>query len=556
MILGALALIAANAATVLGARAILRRVSSGRPAPDAVLFLLLRLLLISAAVLVAGLTGTLQALWLGIAGLLACVVLVARGYHRDLPRLPLPWKPAFLLLAVVVILRLLWQVWFFAPYYGDVLSYHLPKVAEWVQAGAFTREMGSDPRATFPAGFELLEAWWTVFLRHDVLIEMAGLEFLLLAAASAYALAREFGWSSSCAMGAALTVALIPGLHLQATSCMNDGAVAGVLAAAAALIAARVHPGLIVAAVGLGVGIKPTFAFALPGLALFMAWSRKDPAAAPPSVPAALIVGGLGLLVGSFWYLRNLAWFGNPIHPMGTAGMASLTGLPLQSFGPSLRSLSENLRSLIDVRVYDHIAAPSASHAGIANWGAGAFAVGFPALLFLCRSDARLRRLAVSAALAGICVLSSVLMDLYSARFVLFVPIVAGLALARLAELHRFALPLAALAVLLQFATTFAPAELDGAARERLRHRSWKERTAMPAPVEASEGRPIGYLSDYAGTPYWLYGPDYSRRVVYLRENALETLDRHRVRVVYVGMLGERGRTLEQQIRGRGIVVR
>src|SRR6185436_7230100 len=156
MILGALAMVVANGATLLGARAILARIGTGRPAPDAVLFLVLRLLLISAAVVLAGLTRTLHPWGLGLAGTAACAVLLARGAHRNLPRiLPFPWSPWLTAVAALVLVRVLLQVWFFAPAFGDVLSYHLPKVAEWVRAGAFTREMGSDPRVPFPAGFEL-----------------------------------------------------------------------------------------------------------------------------------------------------------------------------------------------------------------------------------------------------------------------------------------------------------------------------------------------------------------------------------------------------------------
>ena len=554
MILGLLALLVANGATLLGARAVLARVGTGRPAPDAVIFLSLRLLLISAAVVVAGLTRTLGPLGLGLAGAAAGAVFALRGVHRNLPRiLPLPWNPWLTLPAALIAARLLLQVWFFAPYSGDALSYHLPKVAEWVRAGAFTREVGVDPRATFPAGFELLEIWWTVFLHHDVLIEMAGVELLLLACASAYALAREFGWSSSCAMGAALATGAVPGLHLQATSCLNDGATAGWIAATAALIAARVHPGVILMAVGLGTGTKPIFAFALPGLILFAFLSRRDPASPPPGKAAVGIVAGAGLLVGAFWYLRNLILFGNPIHPMGSTGMATVTGLPLQRFGPGATSLVENLRSLVDVRITDHAAPLSASHFAVAGWGALVVAIGVPAVIYIARTEERLLRLTLSFLVSMFCVWSLVLFDPFSARFVLFVPLVPCLAAARLVERHRFALPLAALALGLQFWRTFLPAEIDRPTAARLARSSWKERHASPVPVD--DPPTIGYLSDFSGTPYWLYGPGYARRVVYLRGETFDALmasmRENQVRVVALGVLGEAKRTMMEDPKNR-----
>jgi hypothetical protein len=567
MILGVLAMVVANAATLLGARAMLSRIGTGRPAPDAVLFLVLRLLLISGAVIVAGLTRTLGPLGLGLAGAAALAALVARGAHRNPPRLrPLPWSPWLSLLAAIIGLRLLLQVWFFAPAYGDVLSYHLPKIAEWIRAGGFTRDFGPDPRSTFPAGFELIELWWTAFLHHDVLIEMAGLELLLLAGASVYALAREFGWSSSCAMAAAIAAVMIPGLHLQATACMNDGAVVAWIAATAALTAARVSPALILAAVALGAGTKPTFAFALPGLLCFAVLSRRDPAAASPGRLAPGIVSAGAMLVGSFWYVRNAIFFGNPIHPMGGSGMSSIAGLPLQRFGPSFGSLVDNVRSLLDLRVYDHLAPPSASHLAISNWGVMSFAVGFPALIYLARSEDRLRRLAVSFLVSLVCVWSLVVFDLFSARFVLFVPLVPALAAARLIERHRIFLPIAALALVFQFATTFLPAEISREAASRMARQSWRERTASPLPIEASAGRPIGYLSDYSGTPYWLYGPGFSTPVVTLRSNTLEgltgELKEHRIRVIYLGELGDSKRRMMRDderngvLRSLGILVR
>src|SRR5207244_3087828 len=137
--------------------------------------------------------------------------------------------------------RLLLQVWFFAPMVGDALTYHLPKVAEWVGSGRMTRELGPDPRAAFPAGFELVEAWCCVFLHHDALIEMAGVEFLALAFAATYALGRRLGLEERPSVLAAFLYALTPGLHFQATGCMNDGPVAALIVGGGALLFLRLH---------------------------------------------------------------------------------------------------------------------------------------------------------------------------------------------------------------------------------------------------------------------------------------------------------------------------
>jgi len=49
-------------------------------------------------------------------------------------------------------------------------------------------------------------------------------------------------------------------------------------------------------------------------------------------------------------------------------------------------------------------------------------------------------------------------------------------------------------------------------------------RAARPLPERLAPGQPVGYVVDHYGRPYLLYGPDYSRRVVYLREETLEGL--------------------------------
>ena len=122
------------------------------------------------------------------------------------------------------------------------------------------------------------------------------------------------------------------------------------------------------------------------------------------------------------------------------------------------------------------------------------------------------------------------------------------------------ALPIAALALALQFWRTTLPAEIDRPTANRMARQSWRERTSTPFPIVESAGGPIGYLSDYSGTPYWLYGPGFSRPVVYLRERSIDALvavlRSHQIRVVYVGVLGKPNEDLPFILRGEGFVVR
>lgn len=514
-------LVVANAAALLGAHALLRRVATGAPHVDAVLFLLLRLAILSAAVLAAGMGGFLTAAGLGVAATLALAFLFARGAHRELRPSGLPDVGLFSgILAALVVARLLAQVWFFAPYNGDVLSYHLPKVAEWVRAGAFTREMGVDSHVTFPAGFELVEAWWVVFLHHDALIEMAGLEFLALGCASAYALARHLGLAAPGAFAAALIYSLTPVLQFQSTGCINDAPAASLILTTAVLIVAGAPLSLILMAVGVGSGIKPIYAYALPGLLLLFVLTRPLKVERPQNMARPLLAA-LGIAVGSYWYLRNLAWFGNPIYPVGSN--VELHPHSIQ-YGPSVRSMWSTFSDLINVRIYDSAAGYGPITRGIAGWGLLAFAVGMPSLIVMLRAEPRMRRLAAGLLVSVASILIFVQHDPWNLRFVMFFAVLPAIATAWLAENSRPIRVLAAAAMLVQFAATTLPVELPPPVFRELAGQPWRSRgMGLVHGIEAPGDR-IGYYVDNRNKAYLLYRADLSRRVVYLRASSVPEL--------------------------------
>jgi hypothetical protein len=555
VILGLSAMAVANAATLLAAHAVVRKLRMGLGSVDVVLFLLVRILLISVAVLGAGLARVLHPLSLGLLGATTLALLVWGGAHRHLPSLrPFPWGRGWTIVGGLLLARLLMQVWIFAPAFDDVLSYHLPKVAEWVRAAAIPAPLGSDPRAAFPAGFELIETWWVVFLHHDALVEMAGVEFLLLAGASMHALATGLGWSARTAGIAALLFILGPGLYFQATSCLNDGAVAALLAAALALIAAGAPLPLLLLPLFLGAGVKPTALLALPGILLTAALIPRAGSRTEGSKGIALGLAFAALLTGISWYVRNAVVFGNPVYPMGPGGISSgLTGTTLQQAGPSLRSLQENLTAFVDLRIYDALAAPDGNCTLGFNGGAAAFALGFPALIVLLRDEPLFRRVALGVAVSTVCILACVVLDSWNSRFILLLTALPSLALARLCERSR---PIAALAVLalgLQTVSTFVPGNLSHGRLGALARQPWAERALLPPPPTLDDG-PIGFCSDDFGPAYPLYRPDFSRRVVYLREmgadGLLTRLDRDGVkRIVVFGPLLKSGPMFDEATR-------
>jgi hypothetical protein len=544
MILGLFWLVVANAASFIGARVLVQRVRSDVNHIRVLLFLLFRFALISGLILLAGMTGCLSSTRLGLAcaGALALMLAFGRPERLDRPCLD-GISPVVLGLFGIVAFRLLLQVWVFPPYDYDAISYHLPKIAEWVRAERFTREMGIDTHVPFPAGFELIETWWVVFLHHDVLIELAGVEFLVLAGAATFSLARQVGLNPQWSLMASLFFILTPGLHLCATACLNDCPTAAIYLSAAALVVARSPVGLLLLPLGLGIGIKPTFGYAIPGLLVLWVMMRGQPAGVPDRKRLPCVLGATGLLIGSFWYVRNAVWFGSPIYPVGTAGLVGRNGILKIQFGPSLTSALRSLRDLVDSRIYDGAYYHTALLRGNSGWGSLAVACGLVSLLVGLRESGLLRKVTASFAISTVCVLALVNYDPWCFRFVYFFPAVLCIAVARLAERSRGVQIVASIGLFFVFLTTMISGEvLLNENFQSLWRQSWRDRTVKPFPQgwDAVEG--VAYYvfepEHNRGEAYALYGPGLSRRVVFLKGSTLDEviaeMEASRVSLLYV----------------------
>lgn len=543
MIAGLFWMLVANAAILLGSHSLARRIRTPDEPVNVLLFLLLRLLLLSLTVLAAGLSGNLTPRGLGVAGAVLLAFLLIRGEHRTLK---LPSRPEMgigtALLAALIGFRMLAQVWLFAPYSSDALSYHLPKVAEWVRAGAFTREMGVDLCASLPAGFELIETWWVLFLHHDVLIEMAGVEFAVLAFFSVRALALQLGLSSRPAYLAGALYILTPLFSIQATSCLNDAPVAALVLSLAALVTARVPFTLILLPIGLVAGIKATGCFTFPGWLLLMLLRRPLPPLKPASPGLALSAGVAAIAVGSYWYLRNLLWYGNPLHPVGVTD--PIFGQILVQTGPSLSSLGSNLAGLVDSLLYDRNRSLTTVSLETAGWGGLAFSCGAVALIGEMRKDRNLRQAAAAFGVALVCVLLMVLHDPWYARFVMFFPAILCIAAARLAETVRPVAVLVVLGAMVAFAAGLLPGDVRAEQMSTLMRQPWRERSSAELYEGPPPGDPVGVHIKGRMRLYFLYAPDLSRRVVYFRiagsSRLLEEMERQGVRQIYVDRRNQR----------------
>lgn len=500
----------ANLSVLLGSLSVLHRLSSKRSSLDLMLLLLIRYVIIALLVLVAGLAHALTPLALGALGLVGVATWFATGEQRRLPAF-LAATPT-LGIPTTVLLGLL-GLWFcvmpalLQPYSVDPLSYHLPKVATWIQQGSLLPYPGADIRETFPAGFELLETWWALFFHHDVLIEFAGVEFLALGAAATTALARYAGLGVKASAFAAVFFCLTPALGLQATACMNDGAVTSMQLATLALVAFRAHPALIFTSIAVGFGLKPTYGAVLPGAALLWWRERSSTPLVIERKSWATALAVAAMAIGGFWYAQNAVQHGNPLYPVGSLSTVD-RGTPTAS-GAVLRRVNE----LAGTAVYDEADHYTVQFILVAGWGVLAFAAGGVGLISTARRSPNLRRLAAAVGLTVLVALLIAPPGSFYLRFILVAPALGAIAAASLGETLPRTIPLLAIAALFTFASMIRPAD-------RMPDPKFQD-----VPLDATVACLRGTHDDSNGESYLAYGPGFSRKVVYLeRAETIEDL--------------------------------
>ncbi|RPH47153.1 MAG: hypothetical protein EHM91_06350, partial [Planctomycetota bacterium] len=351
-------------------------------------FLLLFTAIQSLVVLAAGLTGTLSFWPMTIVTGVGWALLQLRKPRTVVvfARPPDRTGLAILALGAAGLVSLIVKAFLVAPATGDALQYHLPKIAEWIQAGRFVWGINHDPRVWFSAGFELIENRRIVFLHHDRLIELGGIQMAILAAAAVYTLAESMDARPGLA---AVAYLFLPAVILNATSCGNDLAVAAFTLAGYALVAAGAPRPLQAFPILLAIGVKATGAFAAVGILAFACF-RDRPPKLPRPAAAALIAAGL--LLAGFWYVRNLAVAGHPLYPFhGSHG--EFAWMPQQG-GVDLESLQQTIQ-VLPGRLLDKYPFESMG-SRITGWGWAVLPLGLPALLLALREDRRCRQLALS----------------------------------------------------------------------------------------------------------------------------------------------------------------
>ncbi|MBQ9727732.1 MAG: hypothetical protein IJV65_09535 [Kiritimatiellae bacterium] len=428
-----------------------RDARTGRPALDAMTLALAFLGTQALHVMAAGLCGRLDGAflgWTGAAGLAAAFALPAgrrrlrecaagllrpawrrlRGGLRRRPFLAVCAAAA----AAYVALHAAMFVVLAPPLTFDALTYHLSKVAQWIHAGSLSLPDLPVKRVFWPSGMELLDAWWAVFLHHELLVEAPGLFFHALAALGVWCLARNVGLGRRASGWAAVLFAVTPAVVGHGATCLTDLPTAAlfyyVLALwtfpAADAETARRRWLLCAAALFFAAGVKPTIAFMLPGAALAAvpALRAADFRAARGVLRAPRVLWLLvaaALFLGAFWYVRNAVRFGNPLYPV-VAGAETADGIQSGAF--SLDSLRQALRMLAGPGGLWDGDAVVPNLRRMTGWGWFAVACGLPCSVFFALRSRRFLFLALGQLLAAAVVLGSVRPDSTCLRFLLWTP--------------------------------------------------------------------------------------------------------------------------------------
>ena len=234
----------------------------------------------------------------------------------------------FAALAAVAVVVAEWSTKTVAAYHHgigstDSLWYHMPFAARFVQDGSITalHYVDSEPVTVFfPASSELFHSFGIMFMGNDVLSPILNTLWLGLAFLAAWCIGRPFGVGPITLVGSA-TLFATPGLiGTQPGGAYDDIVGLALFLSSIALIvncpglsdrSVMVSSAIAAAAAGLAIGTKWTFIG--PVLALTVGfWFQLPRGKRARNMILWLVTL---VVVGGFWYGRNLFAIGNPLPP-------------------------------------------------------------------------------------------------------------------------------------------------------------------------------------------------------------------------------------------------
>lgn len=211
------------------------------------------------------------------------------------------------------------------PVYWDELYYHLVAPAVWARDGQIHFFATGNPFvAGYPANFGLIPGWMMVMTGNDVWADLTGFPFVFLGLMVVIAYCRRLGVSPWHSFWAGLLFVTTPMVIFHSKAAYIDlplSVVFGVASYFLYLYAAdgrRRHLVTAALAMGLLVGAKYSGLYmAIAGLLpIFYSHFKTSRFRRPRWLNTLACYFGPILLLGGFFYLRNIIMYGNPLHPM------------------------------------------------------------------------------------------------------------------------------------------------------------------------------------------------------------------------------------------------
>jgi len=471
-------------------------------------------------------------------------------------------------IGVASVIRFSFLILALPPFVWDALTYHLTNVAQWTQYGRIGIFDNPVTRTYTPANYEVLAAWFTVFLRHDAIVEAAGLPAYVLALLSVYSAGRSLGFTREAAWSASLAYGLTPALLLAATGTKNDPHMAAYYLAGVAVLLdlkgeAEPRPKspplagqlIVMAAIFfMALGTKSYALHLLPG-ALLIAflpvakgkgsevwhsrWTailktfRRGGGLLQSGLPVLL---ALALVLGLYWNLRNWVLTGNPVYPyrvvMGGQELTSGAGSPPIVTG--FDRLAENL-ALLAEKFGDQKAPITPDLPDTTGWGWFAYGIGMPVTIWAVLRRRGIRALALGFAVSLLILSFSNRPSPWNMRYAIWVPALFALAFGGFLDWTGGRRSLVRNPTILLFVVTsvlnllmtlnYGIITVENFQR-MLRRPLWQREAAalkayVPGEYENAlmtvpRSEPLGYNVHGNGFIYPLYRADFSQRLIYL----------------------------------------
>ena len=465
-----------------------------------------------------------------------------------------------LILLLLLLVEIIWTLFLgflFPPYAWDALTYHLPSVAQWIQHGKiFIIETPNLRSNVFPMNVELFYLWNLIFLKNDIIVDLSQFFFALLGLLTVYSIGKKVGLNTKNSFVAAVLYFFTPLILIQSKTCMTDVAVAAMFLIAinfafqysknfktSNLFFCGIASGILVGSKFTGA----IFAFSLCIWILISlvtyhsknfhqtSWISKKGTISIYSKPIINIFCFLVpvVILGSYWYLRNLMHFGSPFYPFGL----KILGDGTRQVGWGIGALSANVRLLFPrwfESIYDYY------NYDRQGYGPQWIILGIPATAFLMAISIRQKlkdniRLILFFILTFLFFIFLWRPDPWSARLALFLPAIGaisvGYVLANFSRRSRKLVSYLVLSVILWSALNsalycyFSPSRFHAFLNLPLEKRTTARLGIFLSPAYlfidkyATREDRIGYTVHGDAFIYPLFGSRLRRRIYYFRKD-------------------------------------